>query len=129
MTIISLELLTVFLGVPIAAWVCYCIAQRRKDTFFWAILLATGELYGGFMTFAPEWLTGNPNLDTENPLLLWVYLVFFNTLWVFIPLWILYEGYVNLTGGGKGDILNEGVDMSSGPASAVGKRSSSKKKN
>lgn len=26
------------------------------------------------MTFCPEWLTGSPNLDTSNPLYLWVYL-------------------------------------------------------
>jgi hypothetical protein len=53
---------------------------------FWLIVLATGELYGGmmlktrfkallmhipgFMTFAPEWLAGNPNLDGSN----WMYL-------------------------------------------------------
>lgn len=45
------------------------------------------------MTFAPEWLTGSPNLDTSNAMFLWVYLFFFNTLWVWIPLWILYEAY------------------------------------
>jgi len=33
---------------------------------FWIIVLAVGELYGGFMTFAPEWLTGSPSLDTSN---------------------------------------------------------------
>jgi len=27
----------------------------------------------------------------------WVYLVFFNTLWVWIPLWILYEAYFAIT--------------------------------
>ena len=27
-----------------------------------------------WMTFCPEWLTGSPNLDTSNPLYLWVYL-------------------------------------------------------
>lgn len=47
----------------------------------------------GFITFAPEWLTGNPNLDTSNFMYLWVYLFFFNTLWVWIPLWVLYEAY------------------------------------
>ncbi len=50
-------------------------------------------LVAGFMTFAPEWLTGSPNLDTSNFMYLWVYLFFFNTLWVWIPLWILYEAY------------------------------------
>ena len=50
----------------------------------------------GFMTFAPEWLTGNPNLDTSNFMYLWVYLVFFNMLWVFFPLWVLYLAYGNI---------------------------------
>ena len=45
------------------------------------------------MTFAPEWLTGNPNLDTSNFMYLWVYLFFFNMLWVVFPLWVMYEAY------------------------------------
>ena len=60
---------------------------------FVMIMLATGELYGGFMTFAPEWLTGSTALDTSNPIYLWVYLFFFNVLWVFIPAWVLWEVY------------------------------------
>ena len=50
----------------------------------------------GFMTFAPEWLTGSPNLDTSNFMYFWVYLIFFNTLWVWFPLWILLEAYQNI---------------------------------
>jgi len=42
------------------------------------------------MTFCPEWLTGNLNLDTSNFMYLWVYLVFFNMLWVFSPLYAIY---------------------------------------
>jgi hypothetical protein len=98
LTVISLELLTVLIGAPLAAWICYCIVKGRKDAWFWMILLATGELYGGFMTFAPEWLSGSPNLDTSNWMYTWLYLTFFNLLWVGIPLWILYEGYANLVG-------------------------------
>lgn len=66
LTVISLELLTVGLAAPCAAWICYCLRKQRADTWFWMVVLATGELYGGFMTFAPEWLSGNPNLDTNN---------------------------------------------------------------
>jgi hypothetical protein len=47
----------------------------------------------GFMTFCPEWLSGSQNLDTSNFMYLWVYLFFFNTLWVFIPLWVLHEAH------------------------------------
>ena len=27
-----------------------------------------------WMTFGPEWVAGSPNLNTSNPLYLWVYL-------------------------------------------------------
>lgn len=108
MTVISLEILTVFLAGPAAAYICYLIARisnatdmtlrARLDARMWfiAIVLSTGELYGGFMTFAPEWLSGNTALAGDDPVYLWLYLVFFNVLWVFIPAWILYAGYHEL---------------------------------
>lgn len=49
------------------------------------------------MTFAPEWLTGSSNLATSNPLYMWVYLVFFNGLWVVIPLILLVHSYVAMS--------------------------------
>jgi len=102
--IVSLELLTVFLAGPCAMYISELIRQgaggraasggrNGAKLWFWATVLATGELYGGFMTFAPEWLSGNTNLDGSNPVYLWLYLFFFNTLWVFIPIWVLYEAY------------------------------------
>lgn len=53
LTVISLELLTVFGAGPLAVGVCELI--RRGDAggrlWFWASVLATGELYGGKITF------------------------------------------------------------------------------
>ncbi|GLI78410.1 hypothetical protein PoHVEF18_006724 [Penicillium ochrochloron] len=104
LTVISLELLTVFVGGPAAVYVCYLLCRSSNEKlsakvrggakatlWFVATALATAELYGGFMTFAPEWLTGSSQLATEDPVYLWLYLFFFNTLWVFIPLWVLWE--------------------------------------
>lgn len=48
------------------------------------------------MTFAPEWLTGNQNLDSSNFMFLWVYLVFFNMLWVFLPLYALWVAFEDM---------------------------------
>ena len=49
LTVISLELLTVFGAGPLAAYICELV--RRQDNggklWFWASVLATGELYGG----------------------------------------------------------------------------------
>ncbi len=89
--VVSLELLTVLVVGPLAVWVCADLARQRARASVLMIVVATAELYGGFMTFCPEWLTGNPNLDATNFMYKWVYLVFFNMLWVFIPgyaLWV-----------------------------------------
>ncbi|KAK0638667.1 Emopamil-binding protein [Cercophora newfieldiana] len=88
--VVSLELLTVFVVGPMACLVCYDIAKKNPRANVLMIMLATAELYGGFMTFCPEWLTGNINLDSSNFMYLWVYLVFFNMLWVFIPFYAIY---------------------------------------
>lgn len=48
LTVVSLELLTVFIGGPFAVWICYCLAQSQWGrAWFWMCVLATGELYGG----------------------------------------------------------------------------------
>jgi hypothetical protein len=75
--VVALEILTVFLAGPIALWVSELIRQgagqpggkggaKSASMWFWAVVLATGELYGGFMTFAPEWLSANENLRTDH---------------------------------------------------------------
>ncbi|KAK3325518.1 Emopamil-binding protein [Apodospora peruviana] len=89
--VVSLELLTVFVVGPMACLVCYDIAMKNPRANITMIMLATAEIYGGWMTFCPEWLTGNVNLDTSNFMYLWVYLVFFNMLWVFIPAYAIYH--------------------------------------
>ncbi|CAG8971991.1 hypothetical protein HYALB_00003329 [Hymenoscyphus albidus] len=96
LTVISLELLTVLVAGPLAAWICYGIAKRDWRVSFWMIVLATGEIYGGFMTFAPEWLTMNQNLNGSNFMFLWVYLVFFNMLWVFLPLYAMWVAFKDI---------------------------------
>ena len=51
----------------------------------------------GWMTFCPEWLTGSTQLDTSNWLYLWVYLVFFNGIWVVIPVLLLAQSFKAMT--------------------------------
>lgn len=88
--VISLELLTVLVVGPLACWVCYDLARGNARANVLMVVIATAEIYGGFMTFCPEWLSANANLDTSNWMYKWVYLFFFNTLWVFIPAYAMY---------------------------------------
>ncbi|XP_015417795.1 PREDICTED: emopamil-binding protein-like [Myotis davidii] len=63
---------------------------------FVQIALCVCELYGGWMTFSPEWLMGSPNLNTNSRLYFWVYLVFFNSVWVLVPGLLLWQSWVEL---------------------------------
>lgn len=95
-TIVSLEILTVTVVELFAVILIYAVIKSKPYRHFLQICLCVCELYGGWMTFCPEWLTGNVNLKTDNFLHLWVYLVFFNMLWVIIPLLLLWQSWTTL---------------------------------
>jgi len=96
--IVAIELPTVLGAAPLC---CYIISQLiRNDParHYWIIILSTVELYGGWMTFCPEWVIGSPNLDSSTAWNFWVYLVFMNIIWVFVPLWLMWESYHAIAG-------------------------------
>ena len=95
--IISLELLTVFLMGPLCLYLFYLIYKignirsEKINTNVnvlvgWRhviqIIVCVSELYGGWMTFCPEWVDENKNLDGSTFILLWVRFIYgcvFNT--------------------------------------------------
>lgn len=94
-TVVSLELLTVFGAGPLCCYILYQLVHGDLRRHYWIVVLCTAEIYGGcvqpllqekclfctekrgrsWMTFCPEWLTGNKNLRTDNFLYFWVYLM------------------------------------------------------
>jgi len=92
-TVVSLELLTVFGVAPMCCYVLKQLASGDPARHYWIVILCTAELYGGFMTFCPEWLIGSPTLNTSNALYLWVYLFFMNAIWIVVPLWLMADSY------------------------------------
>ncbi|CAL1541373.1 unnamed protein product [Lymnaea stagnalis] len=92
-TVVSLEILTVVLDGLLCCILIWCILTKQYYRHFFQIVLCVCELYGGWMTFCPEWLTGSKNLDTSSSMYFWVYLTFFNGLWVVIPLVLLYQSF------------------------------------
>ncbi|CAH1245175.1 EBPL [Branchiostoma lanceolatum] len=95
-TIVSLEILTVVLDGLLCLVTVYAICKDKHYRHFVQITLCVCELYGGWMTFCPEWLTGSPSLDTSNALYLWIYLVFFNGLWVVLPGLLMLQSWGEL---------------------------------
>lgn len=96
-TVVALEILTVLGAGPLAAY-CACLLTTNSFSYhYWIVVLSTSELYGGFMTFIPEWLSGNQYLDGSNWILMWVYLFFMNMAWVVIPLYLLYDSFKAIT--------------------------------
>lgn len=49
--IVSIELMTVFVAGPLAAFVCYLLTKEERKgvlkKWFWMMVLAVGEIYGG----------------------------------------------------------------------------------
>jgi len=96
-TIVSVEILIV-LGVgPLCCYILKQLLQDDPARYYWIVVLSTAEIYGGWMTFCPEWLTGSPNLNTSNALYLF-YLIGMNSIWAVIPLWMMYNSYYNIAG-------------------------------
>lgn len=60
--VISLEILTVFAVGPLCFYLVYAILTRSAWRHVVQVIVCTCELYGGAMTFMPEWLSGSPNL-------------------------------------------------------------------
>ncbi|KAF5369121.1 hypothetical protein D9615_010424 [Tricholomella constricta] len=92
-TVVALELLTVLGAGPLCCYILLLLARADPARHYWIVVLCTAEIYGGWMTFCPEWLTGSKNLDTSNPLFLWVYLFFMNIIWVIVPLALMVDSY------------------------------------
>jgi hypothetical protein len=54
LTVVSLEVLTVGVGGPLACWICLQLVRKRwGSAWFWMCVLATGELYGGEFYLSP----------------------------------------------------------------------------
>ncbi len=96
-TILTVELITAFVEGPMCLWLMYAIYYRKSYRYPLQFALSVGELYGGWVTFAPEWLTGSKNLETSNPVNLIVYLAFSNGVWVVIPLLLAAQAWQKMS--------------------------------
>ncbi|KAG7470385.1 emopamil-binding protein-like [Solea senegalensis] len=94
--IVSIEILTVVLDSVLAVLLIHAVLRQKYYRHFLQVSLCVCELYGGWMTFCPQWLTGSPHLDTTHWLHLWVYLVFFNGVWVLVPVLLLVQSWFSL---------------------------------
>ncbi|GAA5909537.1 EXPERA domain-containing protein [Sporobolomyces salmoneus] len=91
-TVVSIELITVLMAGPLCVYIMDLMRKGDQSWRYWS----TAEIYGGMMTFFPEWITGSPSLNTSHPLYTYVYLLFFNGLWVVIPLYLMYDSYLHI---------------------------------
>ncbi|KAI8074873.1 Emopamil-binding protein [Gongronella butleri] len=98
-TIVSIEIMTVFVDTAICLLVLRQLIKNDPSRHFWIVVVSLIEIVGGWMTFAPEWLTGSPYLNTHVWLWNYVYLWFFNGLWVVIPVALIADSYKQIMQG------------------------------
>ena len=98
-TVLSLELITVLAMGPLALACAWAITRRAAWRHVAQLIISICELYGGWMTFAPEWLArpvASPSL-TSDPWMVFVFLGFMNLLWVSTPLLLAADSAIVLT--------------------------------
>jgi hypothetical protein len=103
---VAMEVVTSLLWGPLALLCAYGVYRRAAWRHFWQLVLCVGELYGGWMTFGPDWLTSFATGKSElNPhkhwIHFWIYLFFANMVWVIIPVLLSIESYRVLVGACK----------------------------
>ncbi|EME26425.1 uncharacterized protein Gasu_59150 [Galdieria sulphuraria] len=101
-----MEVVTSLVWGPVALLCAYGVYRRSEWRHFLQLILCVGELYGGWMTFGPDWLTSFVTGSSElNPhkhwIHFWIYLVFANIVWVVIPVLLTWESYRVLVGACK----------------------------
>lgn len=94
--IVSLEGLTVVLVTPLCVLLIYAIFTNKYYRHWLQLFISICELYGGWMTFAPQWLVGSPDLVSSYWVYLVFYLIFFNGIWVVIPLLLIAHSWFAL---------------------------------
>ena len=92
-TLVAMEFVTVLLCGPLAGYCAWLLSEGDRVYHFWVLVLSTAELYGGWMTFAPEWLVGSGALRTDDWLLCWVYLVVMNLVGVVVPAGLMWDSW------------------------------------
>ncbi|TFK23405.1 ebpl-prov protein [Coprinopsis marcescibilis] len=92
-TTVAIEIITVLGAGPLCFYILSLYPSNNPMRFFWITVLSTAELYGGWMTFVPEWLIGSPNLETSSFINKWFYLFFMNFIWVVIPLLLMVDAF------------------------------------
>ncbi|GAA5844264.1 hypothetical protein JCM5353_001881 [Sporobolomyces roseus] len=97
-TVVSIEIITVLMCGPLCVVLMDMMRKQNEAWRYWIVVLSTAEIYGGMMTFFPEWITGSSALNTTHWLYTYVYLLFFNGLWVVIPLYLMYDSYIHIVG-------------------------------
>ncbi|KAG9293446.1 hypothetical protein G9A89_009170 [Geosiphon pyriformis] len=100
-TVVSIEIPTFIICGPLALFVLWALIYDHPSRHPAQMFLCTCELYGGWMTWVPEILSGANALATHNPLYFWVYMVLFNGLWVLVPTLLLSHSWVELVKGAQ----------------------------
>ncbi|ORY95087.1 Emopamil-binding protein [Syncephalastrum racemosum] len=92
-TIVALEILTVVGVGGLCVYILILLARNDPARHYWITVASVAELYGGWMTFVPELLIGSVFLDTDDWFHHYVYLWFFNGIWVVIPVALMVHSY------------------------------------
>jgi len=96
-TIVSQDVIHILVITPLCMLLVHAIHKRQTYRHWLQTIIGTASVYAGFMTFGPEIFSGCPHIVTDNPFNLYVYVVFFNGLFVAMSLLLIHQSWTYMT--------------------------------
>lgn len=92
---VCVEGITAFLDGPLAGLAALAFLYNHPSRYLLQLLVSVCQLYGDTMYFSTEYLEGFRHSELFHPIYFWFYMIFLNSLWIFIPLVCVLESSSN----------------------------------
>ncbi|KAG5836017.1 3-beta-hydroxysteroid-Delta(8),Delta(7)-isomerase [Anguilla rostrata] len=94
---VCMETVTAMLWGPLSVWTVLAFLYNRPNRFVLQLIVSLGQLYGAVLYFYTEHRDGYAHSQLGHPLYFWFYFVFMNTLWIVIPLLLIWDSWCQLS--------------------------------
>ncbi|KAI1890228.1 hypothetical protein AGOR_G00151520 [Albula goreensis] len=94
---VCMETITALMWGPLSVWTVLAFLYNWPNRFVLQLIVSLGQLYGAVLYFFTEHRDGYMHSELGHPLYFWFYFVFMNTLWIVIPLLLIWDSWLQLS--------------------------------
>ncbi|XP_039631482.1 3-beta-hydroxysteroid-Delta(8),Delta(7)-isomerase [Polypterus senegalus] len=93
---VCMETITALAWGPLSIWTVFAFLGNKPYRFILQLIVSLGQLYGDVLYFYTEYRDGFSHSDVGHPIYFWFYFIFMNSLWIIIPLLLIFDAWNQL---------------------------------